>query len=154
VILVTPTLETPTSQTHIAHGGLNQSRQKNIINPSPTQKGRITMSDDLKANIKKQSTWKRGLYILLFTIFYGIAEFVMYMIILFQFLLTLVTGETNDRLRKLAQGISTYIYQILQFMSFNTDSHPYPFGAWPKGEPKGEPKAAAKKAVTDKSATG
>jgi hypothetical protein len=109
---------------------------------------------DVKDNIKKQSTWKRGLYILLFSIFYGIAEFVMYMIIIFQFLLTLVTGETNDRLRKLAQGISTYIYQILQFMSFNTDSHPYPFGAWPKGEPKGEPKAAAKKAVTDKSATG
>ena len=94
------------------------------------------MSDDLKDNIKKQSTWMRGLYILLFSIFYGIAEFVMYMIIIFQFLLKLLTGDTNDRLRKLAQGISTYIYQILQFLSFNSDSHPYPFGAWPKGEPK------------------
>ena len=103
------------------------------------------MSDDLKDNIKKQSTWMRGLYILLFSIFYGIAEFVMYMIIIFQFLLKLLTGDTNDRLRKLAQGISTYIYQILQFLSFNSDSHPYPFGAWPKGEPK----PAAKKTITD-----
>ena len=102
------------------------------------------MSDDLKDNIKKQSTWMRGLYILLFSIFYGIAEFVMYMIIIFQFLLKLLTGDTNDRLRKLAQGISTYIYQILQFLSFNSDSHPYPFGAWPKGEPK----PAAKKTIT------
>ena len=103
------------------------------------------MSDDLKDNIKKQSTWMRGLYILLFSIFYGIAEFVMYMIIIFQFILKLLTGDTNDRLRKLAQGISTYIYQILQFLSFNSDSHPYPFGAWPKGEPK----PAAKKTITD-----
>jgi hypothetical protein len=94
---------------------------------------------DVKDNIKKQSTWMRGLYMLLFSAFYTLAEIVLYMINIFQFLLTLVTGETNDRLRKLAQGISTYIYQILQVLSFNTDSHPYPFGAWPKGEPKGEP---------------
>ena len=105
------------------------------------------MSDDLKDNIKKQSTWKRGLYILLFSIFYGIAELFIYVIIIFQFLLQLFTGETNDRLRKLAQGISTYIYQILQFMSFNSDSHPYPFGAWPKGEPK----PTTRKAVTSDS---
>jgi len=106
------------------------------------------MSDDLKDNIKKQSTWKRGLYILLFSIFYGIAEFVMYMIIIFQFLLQLFTGETNERLRKLAQGISTYVYQVLQFMSFNSDVQPYPFGAWPKGEPK----PAAKKVIASDAA--
>jgi len=94
------------------------------------------MSEDHKDKLKKKSTRKRGNYIMQTTIFHDIAEFVMYMIIIFQFLLQLFTGETNDRLRKLAQGISTYIYQILQFMSFNTDSHPYPFGAWPKGEPK------------------
>jgi len=129
-------LENQTTESHITTGGLNHPRQKNIIDPSHTQNGRRTMSDDLKDNIKKQSTWKRGLYILLFSIFYGIAEFVMYMIIIFQFLLKLFTDETNERLRKLSQGISTYIYQILQFMNFNSDVHPYPFGAWPKGEPK------------------
>jgi hypothetical protein len=94
------------------------------------------MSNDVKDNIKKQSTWIRGLYMLLFTIFSRMAEVVLFAVILFQFILKLLTGNTNERLRKLGQSMSTYIYQILQYLSFNTEVHPYPFGAWPKGEPK------------------
>ena len=94
------------------------------------------MSNDVKENLKSQSTWMRGLYMLLYIIFSRIAELVLGVVILFQFLLTLFTGETNDRLLKLGQGLSTYIYQTLQFLSFNSEYHPYPFGAWPKGEPK------------------
>ncbi len=98
---------------------------------------------DVKDNIKKQSTWMRGLYMLLFTIFYTLAEILLFTIVVFQFVLKLLSGDTNERLRKLGQQISTYIYQILQFMSFNSEQHPYPFGGWPKGEPK----LAAKKAI-------
>ncbi len=94
------------------------------------------MSNDVKDNIKKQSTWIRGLYMLLFSVFYTFADILLITIVMFQFVLKLLTGDTNDRLRKLGQSISTYIYQILQFLSFNSEQHPYPFGAWPKGEPR------------------
>ena len=94
------------------------------------------MSDDIKENLKSHSTWMRGLYMLLYFIFSRIAEIVLGAIIVFQFLLKLFTGETNDRLLKLGQGLSTYIYQTFQYMTFNTEYQPYPFGAWPKGEPK------------------
>jgi hypothetical protein len=95
-----------------------------------------TMSNDVKENLKSQATWKRGLYMLLYVIFYTIADIVLFAVIIFQFLLKLFTGETNVRLCKLGQGISTYIYQVLQYMNFNSEYQPYPFGAWPKGEPK------------------
>lgn len=94
------------------------------------------MSDDIKHNLKNQSTWKRGLYMLMFTIFSRIAEVVLFAIVIFQFIFKLLTGDTNERLRKLGQGTSTYIYQVFQFLNFNSDYQPYPFGAWPKGEPK------------------
>ena len=94
------------------------------------------MSDDVKENLKNQSTWKRGLYMLLYIIFSRIAEIVLGVVILFQFLLKLFTGKTNDRLLKLGQQLSTYIYQVFQYLTFNTEYHPYPFGAWPKGEPR------------------
>ncbi len=94
------------------------------------------MSDDVSQNLKNQSTWKRGLYMLLYIIFSRIAEIVLGFIIFFQFLLKLFTGETNERLLKLGQGLSTYVYQVFQFLTFNTEYHPYPFGAWPRGEPK------------------
>jgi len=94
------------------------------------------MSNDVKENLTSQATWKRGLYMLLYAIFYTLAEIVLVAVIIFQFLLKLFTGETNERLRKLGQGLSTYIYQILQYMNFNSEYQPYPFGAWPKGEPR------------------
>ena len=94
------------------------------------------MSDELKEHLKERKTWLRGLYMLLFAIFYAVAEIVLTAVVIFQFLLALFTGKTNERLLKLGQSLSTYIYQILQFLTFNSDYHPYPFGAWPKGAPK------------------
>ena len=113
------------------------------------------MSDDLKENIKKPSTWKRGLYMLLFSFFYTVSEVVLFAIVFIQFILKLLTGDTNERMRKLGQSIATYIYQIIQFLNFNSEAHPYPFGDWPLGEPKApakkaEPKAPTKKAITKK----
>ena len=94
------------------------------------------MSHDIKSNIKQQSTWKRGLYMLLFTVFYKLAELLLFFIVFFQFVLKLLTGDTNPQLRDLGQGFSSYIYQVIQFLSFNSEIHPYPFSEWPKGEPK------------------
>lgn len=94
------------------------------------------MSNELKAHLKERRTWLRGLYMLLFAIFYTVAEIVITAVVIFQFLLALFTGSTNERLLKLGQSLGTYVYQILQFLTFNTDYHPYPFGAWPKGAPK------------------
>lgn len=93
------------------------------------------MDEDLKQNLKAHKTWMRGLYIVIFTIFYGIAEIVLFAVVLFQFLLTLFTGTANQRLLKLGQSLSTYIYQICLYITFNSDHQPYPFGAWPKGPP-------------------
>jgi len=92
--------------------------------------------NDITENLKSQSTWMRGLYMLLYLVFARIAELVLMVVIVFQFLLKLFTGDTNDRLLKLGQGLSTYIYQTLQYLTFNSEYQPYPFGAWPKGEPK------------------
>jgi len=93
------------------------------------------MDDELKQNIKERKTWLRGLYMLLFLVFYSVAKVIVFAVITFQFLLTLFTGKTNERLIKLGQSLSTYIYQIMTFLTFNSNEHPYPFGAWPKGAP-------------------
>ncbi|MDH5472342.1 MAG: DUF4389 domain-containing protein [Gammaproteobacteria bacterium] len=92
--------------------------------------------NEIKDNLTEQKTWVRGLYMLMFAIFYGIAKVVLSAVIIFQFLLVLFTAETNTRLLKLGQSLSTYSYQIMMFLTFNSEYQPYPFGAWPKGEPR------------------
>jgi hypothetical protein len=38
-------------------------------------------------------------------------------------------------LLKLGQGLASYIYQIVQFLNFNSEHLPYPFSGWPRAEP-------------------
>jgi hypothetical protein len=93
------------------------------------------MENEIRQNLRNRTTWWRALYMLLFTIIYGIAEIVVAAVVLFQLLSVLFTGSTNERLLNLGQNLSTYVYQILLFLTFNSDERPYPFGDWPDGPP-------------------
>ena len=94
------------------------------------------MNNQSKDNMKQKSTWIRGLYMLMYFFLASIADMVLIAIAIFQFIHLLVSGDTNVRLTKLGQGIASYAYQIIQFLTFNSEYHPYPLGAWPKGEIK------------------
>lgn len=89
------------------------------------------MSDDYKQNIKEHSTWMRGFYIVLFTIIYSVTEIVIVLVVLFQFLSVLLTSRTNDKLLSLGMNLSTFIYQILSYVTFNSDDRPFPFSDFP-----------------------
>lgn len=93
------------------------------------------MSNDLKDNVAQKSNWVRALYMFMFAIFYSVAEVVLFASVIVQFFFKLFTGDTNPRLLKLGQSIATYIYQIIQFLTYNSEYHVYHLGAWPKGEP-------------------
>ncbi|MGB1189467.1 MAG: DUF4389 domain-containing protein, partial [Pseudomonadales bacterium] len=44
------------------------------------------------------ATWGRGLYMLLFAVFYSVAEFVLVIVCVYQFVSGLITGALNQRL--------------------------------------------------------
>lgn len=93
------------------------------------------MTDDLKDNVREKSTWMRALYMLLFAIIYSVSEIVLTAVVIFQFFTVLFTRKANERLLKLGQSLATFIYQIIQYLTFISDDRPYPFGAWPRGVP-------------------
>ena len=93
------------------------------------------MDEETKQHLRNRTTWWRALYMLLFIVFYGVAEIVIAVVVLFQLLSVLFTGDTNWRLLTLGQNLGTYVYQILLFLTFNSDEKPYPFGDWPDGPP-------------------
>ncbi len=103
------------------------------------------MDEDLKGNVTSQSTWVRGLYMLLFALIYSIAEIVFTAVAVFQFLTALVTGRPNELLLNFGQSLSTYIYHIIQFFTFNRDEKPYPFAPWPEGLPVVKKETSAEK---------
>ena len=91
------------------------------------------MDNEIKSSLTATDTWMRGLYMLLFTVIYSVTEFVLGLIVVFQFIHVLFSRDTNERLLDFSSDLSVYIYQILQFLTFNSEAKPYPFAVWPNG---------------------
>ena len=85
----------------------------------------------LKDNVTAQTTWLRGLYILLFAVIYSIAEIIVVAVVIFQFLSTLFMGQNNQQLLRLGRSLSDFVRQVLLFVTYNSDEKPFPFGPWP-----------------------
>jgi hypothetical protein len=86
---------------------------------------------DLKTHLTRPGTWIRGLYMLLFAVLYGLVEILIAAVVIFQFGMMLIQGRTNEQLTSFGRGLSSYVYQIMLFLTYNTDAKPFPFSAWP-----------------------
>ena len=95
----------------------------------------------IKENIRSRPTWTRGLYMLLFTIIYGLAEIVLTAVVVFQFLYVLITGKAIQNLLLFGQGLSTFVYDIMLYLTYNTEEKPFPFGTWTNDPPAAAPPA-------------
>lgn len=88
----------------------------------------------IRPNLTSKATWLRLVFIVLFAIVYGIVELVLTAVVVIQFLFTLLTGAPNERLRELGQSLARYVYQIIRFLTYNTELRPFPIDLdWPDG---------------------
>jgi hypothetical protein len=81
-----------------------------------------------------RNVWLRGLMMLVFMFCLGVAKFVLFVVVAFQFLNVLFTASTNSNLLRFGQDLSSYQYQIMRFLTYNTEQQPFPVGAWPSGK--------------------
>lgn len=96
-------------------------------------------SGKVEQNIKSRTTWVRLLFMAIFGLLAWLASTVGLVIVVLGFFWVLFTGEVNRELRQIGQAIASYIYEILRYLTFNTDDKPFPFGgAWPSGESREE----------------
>ncbi len=88
--------------------------------------------EDIVDNLREPSAWLRIAFMLIFAlVLYLVIAPVILVLMLAQAIFTIVTGDDNDNLRKFGAALSQYIYQILQFLTFNSDEKPFPFSEFP-----------------------
>jgi hypothetical protein len=89
-----------------------------------------------ETHLRSRSTWLRLFFMLVLGLFYGVSRIVTVVVIVAQFCHVLFTGETNRPLRDLGLSLATYTYQIVCYLTFNTEERPFPFDSgWPQGKP-------------------
>ena len=93
------------------------------------------MKKELRENLIDEGIWMRGIFMVLFFIAYNIAEFLILVTALFQFVSVLVTGRLNETMLRLGNNLSYFSLETFKYMTFNTNFRPFPFSPWPDKEP-------------------
>lgn len=103
---------------------------------------------DIKENTKNVDVWIRGLFIVIFAVIFYFLFALIWLVVIFQFLMKLITNELNEQLLGFCDSLIKYVSQILLYITFKSEERPFPFSPWPQTEP--ETKSITKKKTTKK----
>jgi len=87
--------------------------------------------NNLKEKLLVKDKWLRGLFMLFFIVIKYLVVWLIVLIALFQFIVDLLTGKPNDKLVVFTKHLNTYLLQIVNFLTFNSEIKPFPFANWP-----------------------
>jgi len=90
--------------------------------------------DDLRnvtGNLTQRATWLRILFMVGFCLALYVVAIVLLFITIVQALFAVVTGTDNLNLRILGANLAEYVNQILKFLTYNSQSRPFPFSPFP-----------------------
>ena len=88
------------------------------------------MDEQINYNLKQLSTWKRTFFMLVFAAIGALVRMILWPVIILQAASTLLTGKANQNVLSFGRSLSVYIYHIMLFLTFNTETLPFPFSAW------------------------
>ena len=104
--------------------------------PPAAEKSERTERSDLEKNVFARSTWIRLLFMIVYAFLYGLSRLVTAAVVVIQFFHVLFTGNINDRLKTFGHSLAIYSYEIVEYLTFNTETKPFPLGAdWPSELP-------------------
>ena len=90
--------------------------------------------DEVKVNVKNVDTWIRGLFIIIYAIIFYMLYWVVWLVVVFQFVMKVLLGKLNPQLMNFSAGLTRYALQILRYVTFQSEERPWPVGPWPEAD--------------------
>ncbi len=84
-----------------------------------------------KPHSNKNKHWSRLVYMLIFGLLLNLAGAVMWALAALQFLFVITSGKDNVQLRRFGRSLAQFVEQALMYVSYNTETRPFPFADWP-----------------------
>lgn len=81
--------------------------------------------------IEPRDVWKRGLFMLLFAIAFGIGQMVLNAMAVVQFIWLLAMRQPNEHLARFGGSLSNWFAEVSRFQSGASDDKPFPWRPWP-----------------------
>ena len=73
----------------------------------------------------------RLIYSIIFIFLYSFLKPIIILISIIQYFYVLIKGEKQPMLLNLGHSIAQYSYEVISFLTFNTEELPFPFSQWP-----------------------
>ncbi|MDH3280298.1 MAG: DUF4389 domain-containing protein [Gammaproteobacteria bacterium] len=84
---------------------------------------------------RESGEWPRLLFMLLFAfVMFNVLSVVFVALLVAQFVFRVASGEVNARLHRFGAQLCRYGAQILSYITYTSDTRPFPFADWPAGE--------------------
>ncbi len=109
----------------------------------------------IKENAQDTDVWLRGLFILIYGVILYFLFGLIWLVVIFQFFMKLLTTELNTQLLEFSDSLNRYVSQILLYITFKSEERPFPFSPWPGNENTTQEKSKpdSKKKTTRKKTT-
>jgi len=78
--------------------------------------------------------FSRIFYTILFSFIGWVTLWVFTFVVLIQFGFLLITGQVNKNLKGFNKEIGLFLYDMIKYLSFQSDVKPFPFRDWPYDE--------------------
>lgn len=88
------------------------------------------MDEQINFNLTQISTWKRIFFMLIYAAIGSLVRMLLWAVIILQVASALLTGRPNQNILNFGRSLSIYTYHILLFLTFNTETLPFPFSDW------------------------
>jgi len=81
---------------------------------------------------KPRKLWVRALLMLLMCAAFQLAAWILVLTAGVQLVFAIVSDAPNRRLQRFGHGLGLYLTQIASFVTFATETLPFPFSDWPE----------------------
>ncbi len=85
----------------------------------------------------RRDIWMRGLWMILFALFFGLAESVLLVVAVVQFFWMLFAGQKNAALAEFGVDLGKWLRDVARFQSGASENKPFPWARW--GETTSDP---------------
>lgn len=97
------------------------------MNEQPLEFEEPGYEDDFE---EQDSIWMRGLWMLVLALLFALAETILAVVAVVQFLWMMFTKEKNELLMEFGNDLGKWLRDVARFQSAVTDEKPFPWNKW------------------------
>ena len=107
------------------------------------------MKDQLENLLAPDGLLSRLLYIILFIAIFWVCKFILYALVIFQYLHLALTAEKHEKVTEFSTDFSVYLGQVSAYVTLASDEIPFPFRDWKTEPEKATDDTAAAKSTAE-----